>query len=78
MARYQLMQPWPIAGGRQLIPTGTILDSDNWVWEGAPLPTSFPINVMCLDQAAADEWGNRYSGQRYRFFGVPGVTPPSI
>lgn len=77
MMRWQLIQTaWPFAS--YLVPVGTILDADAPTWNGIPLPSPLaeriPINVLCLDQDAADAWKALYSGQLNFFQAVPGVT----
>src|SRR5262245_31775746 len=77
--RFQLMGVgWPFAS--YLVPPGTILDSADWTWNGIPLPgppgERVPINVLCLDQSAANQWAALYRDQRFRFFGAPGVVLP--
>jgi len=55
MARFQLCQhAWPIEGGAKLVPVGTMLDRDDWQWNGSPLPWPPPVNAMALDQEAYD------------------------
>jgi hypothetical protein len=76
--RWQLIQhSWPF--GQWNVEVGTILDTDNPIApNGVPLPSPLeqriPINVLCLDQAAADAWKARYNNQLYLFHGVPGLT----
>jgi hypothetical protein len=60
MMRFQLANHgWPIAGGL-LIPEGTILDRDDWSWNGAALTWPPPINAIALDQSAYDELLRHY------------------
>jgi hypothetical protein len=54
MARYQLTQHgWSV--GQYLIPTGTILDSADWKWNGIALPWPPPVSAAVMDQEAFDE-----------------------
>jgi len=60
MARYQLTGAWPIEGGAKLVPVGTILDTEDWTWNGATLPWLPPVNAMALDQESYDELAGHY------------------
>ena len=78
--KFQLMGDWPCRGGAMLVPTGTVLDFDNWKWCGMPLPWPVPPNVIALDQAAYDELLSRYPYNQ--ILSAPGVDrtgdPPKI
>jgi hypothetical protein len=52
---WQLNGPWPICGGRILVPASAILDRASWVFNGIDLPYPPPIEAVALDQAAFDE-----------------------
>ena len=54
MARYQLTGAWPIEGGAKLVPVGTVLDTEEWTWNGVALPWPPPVNALALDQEAYD------------------------
>ncbi len=61
MARYQLTgHGWPIEGGAKLVPVGTILDTEDWTWNGTTLPWPPPVNAMALDQESYDELARHY------------------
>jgi hypothetical protein len=62
--RFMLGEPWPCSGGAMLIPAGTILDSDDWSWNGVALTWPPPINAIALDQSAYDELLRHYPYNR--------------
>ena len=47
--KFRLLEPWPIKGGAMLVPPGTVLDTDEWSFNGVPLPKALPITAMPLD-----------------------------
>jgi hypothetical protein len=52
--RFGLSGPWPVQGGAMLIPAGTILDRDDWKFNGVALTWPPPMNAVAMDQDAYD------------------------
>ncbi len=49
---FQLLGPW--AAGQLFVPAGTIIDGNDPMWNGNPLPLPMPLNAKALDQDAYD------------------------
>jgi hypothetical protein len=82
--KYQLVHHgWPIEGGAKLIPVGTVLDGDDWTWQGSTLPQPPPINCIALDQSAYDELLKHYPYYPHLILSGPDVLrrhgdPPKV
>jgi hypothetical protein len=63
MSKIQLMQDWPAIHHLAPIPAGTVLDLEQWQWQGFLLPPFPPVTALALSQKAHDElcrWHSRY------------------
>jgi hypothetical protein len=58
--KWQLLGPWPIGAGSEIVPAGTIIElradgSAPTSPHGNRIPLPLPLNARCLDQAAYDQ-----------------------
>jgi hypothetical protein len=63
-SRFQLAGPWPV--GQYAIPGGTVLERDNFTWNGIALPWPPPIDSIALNQSAYNDLIAAYPQHHHR------------
>jgi hypothetical protein len=73
--KFRLLEPWPINGGRDVIPQNQVLECNEtfeginlgWArWQGKELPRALPITAEALDDEAAEYMASLFPFHRHR------------